>query len=451
MTAPRRVLVVGLGVNNRPLLPYFAERGVEVVAADRRPRADLDLEGLPARAWCTGPDYLREAIRLGPYDEVYLTPGMVKDGPEIQALTRAGARLRCETDLFLALCPAPVIGITGSAGKTTTTTLVGEMLRADGSRPVFVGGNIGVPLLPRLAEIRPEAWVVMELSSFQLELVERSPHGAALLNLAPNHLDIHGTLEAYVAAKARIFAFQGPEDWLVLPDRLDAVEGRLGTLPSAVWRFSDRGPVARGTYLADGLFWWRADGRAEPFASRSSLRLKGAMNVRNALAASLVARLAGARPDAIRRALEEFRGVPHRLEPVGEVDGVQYVNDSIATAPDRTLAALEALDGPLVVIAGGYDKHLDYTELGRALARRARAVVLLGQTAEKIARAIGPGTTVKRVADLAEAVAAARTLARPGDTVLLSPASASYDQYRNFEERGEHFRALVRGLAGRVP
>jgi UDP-N-acetylmuramoylalanine--D-glutamate ligase len=447
----RRVLVVGLGVNNRPLLPYFAQAGVEVVAADRRPRSVLDVGDLPAAAWCTGPDYLREAVRLGPYEAVYLTPGMVKDGPEIRALVASGARLTCETDLFLSQCPAPVIGITGSAGKTTTTTLVGEMLKADGSRPVFVGGNIGVPLLPRLADISPHAWVVMELSSFQLELVERSPHGAALLNLAPNHLDIHGTFDAYVAAKSRIFAFQGPDDWLVLPDRLDVVEDRVRQAQSAVWRFSDRGPVERGTYLADGQFWWRVDGVSEPFADRASLRLKGAMNVRNALAASLVARLAGARPEAIRRALETFGGVPHRLEPVAEVDGVQYINDSIATAPDRTLAALEALDGPLVVIAGGYDKHLDYTELGRALARRARAVVLLGQTAEKIARAIGTGTTVRRAADLAEAVAAAHALARPGDTVVLSPASASYDQYRNFEERGEHFRALVRGLKDRAP
>ncbi|MCL8209399.1 MAG: UDP-N-acetylmuramoyl-L-alanine--D-glutamate ligase [Actinomycetia bacterium] len=451
MTTPRRVLVVGLGVNNRPLLPYFADRGVEVVAADRRPQAELEVEGLSARTWCTGPDYLREALRHGPYDEVYLTPGMVKDGPEIRALVAAGARLRCETDLFLSLCPAPVIGITGSAGKTTTTTLVGEMLKADGSRPVFVGGNIGVPLLPRLGEIRPDAWVVMELSSFQLELVERSPHGAALLNLAPNHLDVHGSFGAYVAAKARIFAFQGPDDWLVLPDRLDPVEDRVAAARSAVWRFSDRGPVPRGTYLADGILWWRQDGAPEALAPRAALKLKGAMNVRNALAASLVARLAGARLEAVAAVLERFEGVPHRLEPVAEVDGVRYVNDSIATAPDRTLAALEALEGPLVVIAGGYDKHLDYAELGRALSRRARAVVLLGQTAEKIARAIGSGPVVRRAADLAEAVAVARSLARPGDTVVLSPASASYDQYRNFEERGEHFRALVRALAGQAP
>jgi UDP-N-acetylmuramoylalanine--D-glutamate ligase len=440
-----RVLVVGFGLNNRPLVPFLVREGAEVVVADRRRLDPAEQAGVPALHWCLGPDYLIEARRWGPYETVYLTPGMQKHRPEIEAFREAGARITCETDLFLARCPAPVIGITGSAGKTTTTTLVGEILKRAGTRPVYVGGNIGVPLLPEIDRITPESWVVMELSSFQLELVERSPHGAAVLNLSENHLDVHGSMAAYAEAKSRIFRFQGTEDWLVLPDPPIAwfepwVTHHRGRRLS----FSDRGPVTRGAYLADDVLWWQPGGEARPVLPRAEWPLPGAMNLRNALAALAISLAAGAPVEAAREALRTFRGVPHRLEVVAEQDGIRYINDSIATAPDRTLAALEALAGPLVIILGGYDKHLDYTELGRAVSRRARVVVLVGAVREKIRAALLPGPEVVVAETFDEAVRAACRAARPGDTVLLSPAAASYDMFRNFEERGERFRALVR-------
>jgi UDP-N-acetylmuramoylalanine--D-glutamate ligase len=443
--SPRRALVVGLGINNRPLLPYLAARGYRVVAADRRNREDLELAGLTADAWCFGPTYLEDAAAHGPYDEVYLTPGMKKRHPVLDRLVNDGARLTCETDLFLAECPAPVMGITGSAGKTTTTTLVGDMLRRDGTRRVFVGGNIGRSLLPELTAIQRDDWVVMELSSFQLELVERSPHGAALLNLAENHLDIHGTMEAYAAAKARIFRFQGSDDWLVLPKPpphllMPALQQHQGRR----WWFSRQEPVDAGTYVAGGHIRWRDDQADVAVLPIAEWRLPGAMNVDNALAATAIALAAGAAVDAVAEALRAFRGVPHRLEVVGEGRGLRFVNDSIATAPQRTLAALEAVSGPLVMILGGYDKHLDYRELAAAVAARARVVVLVGQVAEAIQAALPPGPEVIRADSFDDAVHRAIAAARPGDTVLLSPAAASYDMFRNFEERGERFRTLVR-------
>jgi UDP-N-acetylmuramoylalanine--D-glutamate ligase len=440
-----RVLVVGLGINNRPLLPFLAAQGLEVVAADQRDASAIDLDRSLAAAWYLGPDYLEEALKNGPYEAVYLTPGMRKDIPQVRALATQGARLTCETDLFLGLCPAPVIGITGSAGKTTTTTLVGECLTADGSRPVFVGGNIGVPLLPRLSEITADSWVVMELSSFQLELTEHSPHGAAVLNLAENHLDIHGSMEAYSEAKSRIFRHQTPEDWLVMPEPPpDAIEPWLKEHRGRRLAFSEHGPVDRGAFLSEGVLWWQPGSGPRPVLGLTDWHIPGAMNVRNALAAIAIALSAGGSLEAAAAALANFRGVPHRLELVAEHGGVRYVNDSIATAPQRTLAALEAVAGPLVMILGGYDKHLDYRELGRAVAGRAHTVVLVGQVAEKIAAALHAGPQVVRAATFEEAVGEAVRRARPGDTVLLSPAAASYDMFRNFEERGERFRALVR-------
>lgn len=442
---PGRVLVVGIGLNNRPLLPYLVGQGAQVVVADRRRAEDLDI--LPGQrvTWCLGPDYLQQAMRQGPYDVVYLTPGMVKDQAEIRQLHAQGSRITCETDLFLSVCPSLVIGVTGSAGKTTTTTLVGNMLSRDGRYPVFVGGNIGIPLLPRLGEMTPEARVVMELSSFQLELVEHSPQGAALLNLSENHLDVHGSMDAYARAKSRVFAFQQSEDWLVLPEQdPEPLKSALTGYRGRIWRFSERSPVQQGTFVQGGYIWWKGDGGARRVFPLQRWRLPGAMNVRNALAATAIALAAGAKLDPVREALTQFRGVPHRLEVIAERGGIRYINDSIATAPDRTLAGLEALSGPLVVIAGGYDKHLDYTGLGRALSVRARAVVLTGQTGQKILAAMPPGPSVTVVEDFDRAVRVALGWAKNGDTVVLSPASASYDQFRNFEERGERFRVLVR-------
>ncbi len=456
MAAPESILILGLGINNAPLLPYWAARGAQITVADRHDGV-VDPKAQSVR-WAVGPSYMEEALAHAPYDRIYLTPGIPPHHPDVQRLA-AGAVLTCETDLFLSACPAPVLGITGSAGKTTTTTLLGAMLVEDGSRPVHVGGNIGRSLLASVDAIKPADWVVMELSSFQLELVTRSPAGAAVLNLSPNHLDHHRDMAEYAAAKARIFQFQGPDDFLVT----DAAPPPLMAAALAQHRgqrdtVSLTGPVERGAYLDGRTMMWRPEtGRtAIPVQTLDHWQLPGRMNVHNALVAMALALRAGADPGAVAAALAAFRGVPHRLEPVAVQGGIRYINDSIATAPDRTLAALEAIADRwggqargLVLVAGGYDKHLDYSALGRALAERARIVALTGPTGPAIADAIraaaAPGTGPHLIGPLPfdEAVQAALQAARPGDVVLLSPASASYDAFRNFEERGQRFRALV--------
>lgn len=449
MSSSELVGVVGLGISNRPLVPFLLAEGFSVVVFDRRPEADVkrDLEDLGVEGVSVygGPDYLQALVRQ-PLDTVYLTPGMKKFGPELDQLRDRGVRFSSETEVFMQRCPAPIIGITGSAGKTTTTTLVGESLRRDGRRPVFVGGNIGQPLLPRLHEITEDSWVVLELSSFQLDLLRQSPHGAALLNLSPNHLDVHRDYEDYKAAKGNIARFQSKEDWVVLPygdvEVLSAVDEGEGR---EVY-FSLDGEIPHGAYLHDGLLWWRGGNGGHPVVEQSRLKLIGRHNVANALAAVAIVASAGGDVRACAEVLENFSGVPHRLEVVREVEGVTYINDSIATAPDRTRAALASIQDPIVLILGGYDKKLDYGTLGEALrGSSVRKVVALGEIGDIIER------TVKRYTDLEvvradgfdEAVMAATRLAHPGDVVLLSPAAASYDMFSNFEARGQRFRELV--------
>ncbi|NLG70360.1 MAG: UDP-N-acetylmuramoyl-L-alanine--D-glutamate ligase [Firmicutes bacterium] len=337
------------------------------------------------------------------------------------------------------------------------------MLRGTG-RPVFVGGNIGEPLIERLAEIGPDAWVVLELSSFQLETTGISPHVAVVTNVTPNHLDVHPSMEAYVAAKTRIVAFQGPDDVAVLnADDPIPVEmagrtagrvhwfGRRPRRPGA-WLDGDR-LVAAMTAAGPG-----DGGEVQELCRRDDIRLRGQHNVQNVLAAATAALCCGTPVEAIRDVARTFEGVPHRREAVASIDGVLYVNDSIATTPARAIAGLQSFQEPVVLIAGGYDKHLPFDELARVAVERCRHVVLLGQTAGAIERALeqvreetGRAVSHERVSSLEQAVAAARQVARPGDVVLLSPACASYDMFRNFEERGARFRQIVRALQEATP
>lgn len=451
MACSERVGIVGLGVNNRPLVPFLLDKGYDVAVFDRRPAdelaADLAKMGISKGVDIYGgPEYLQLLGSQEALSTIYLTPGMRKFGPELDALRARGVIFSSETELFLQQCPAPVIGITGSAGKTTTTTLVGEALRRDGRRPVFVGGNIGQPLLSRLGEISSDSWVVLELSSFQLDLVNRSPHGASILNIRPNHLDVHRDYQDYKHAKANIGRFQSKEDWLVVPygdaevlDLVERFEGRR------VY-FSLDAEIPHGAYLNQGRLWWRGGKGARPVVDRSALKLIGEHNVANALAAMAIVASAGGDLDALGAVLETFVGIPHRLEVVREVGGVLYINDSIATAPDRTMAAIRAISDPIVLILGGYDKKLDYDGLGRALAESSvRRVVVLGETKEAIAAAVRRHSRIPvlSVDGFDDAVERASREARPGDVVLLSPAAASYDMFSNFEARGQRFRELV--------
>jgi UDP-N-acetylmuramoylalanine--D-glutamate ligase len=377
-------------------------------------------------------------------DVVYASPGVPPENELLQAAQQRGIRLSSLVQLFFTLCPAPVLGVTGSAGKSTTTSLLGEMFAA-AQRDVFVGGNIGRPLLGTLEHMTPASWVVMELSSFQLEPLHMSPHIGLITNVTPNHLDRHPNMEAYWAAKGQILAHQTPSDWAVL-NADDAWSLRYR--PNArVLRFSMDGAV-EGAYLAGEHLMLLG----EPLLDVDQVPLRGRHNVANVLAALAAAHAAGIEREPMRAAIRRFRGVAHRLQAVGEHVGVTYVDDSIATAPERSIAALQAYHEPLVLIAGGRDKHLPMQSWASLIVKRVRHVVLLGEMSDLVEaalRAADPGySAVAHAATMDEAVTQAANVARSGDVVLLSPGGTSYDMYRDFEERGHDFARAV-GELGR--
>ena len=447
-----RVLVLGYGRQGRALARWLPTRGADVTVSDRRPLAPA-LDELPPGAnveFVSGehsPDLLDDT------DLLCLSGGVPPDSPLAREAQRRGIPLTNDAQLFMERCPAPVIGITGSAGKTTTTSLVAAMLEASG-RQVWTGGNIGHVLLDDLDKMRAGDVVVMELSSFQLELMTRSPQVAVVLNVTPNHLDRHGTMAAYTAAKARILDFQGAGDCAILgydDPGSRALKSRVRR--GLAWFGRDR-PPGEGAWRQGGDLW--LGGRcavnegAQRVCARSDSPLPGPHNLMNLLAACATAGAAGVAAPAMAQAIRDFRGVPHRLETVRSLKGVTWVNDSIATAPERVLAALRSYDRPLILLAGGMDKQLPWEDMLRLALQKSRCIITFGHFGERIrdmARALGgAGAAVCNVAGLDEAVALAAGRAQAGDVVLLSPGGTSFDAYRDFAERGAHFRQLVEAL-----
>jgi UDP-N-acetylmuramoylalanine--D-glutamate ligase len=445
-TRGTRVTVMGLGLFGGGLgaARFFASRGARVTVTDLR-TADQLRESVAALEG-TGVE-----LRLGGHREedftgadlVLVNQAVPPESPWLQ-LAKA---LDTETNLFFKMCQArTVVGVTGSNGKTTTTALIGEVLKR-GPRSTWVGGNIGVPLLERVDDIGPEDLVVLELSSFQLEYLDpiaRSPNVSVVMNVTPNHLDRHVTMEEYAAAKRTIVAHQKESDWKIL-NADDPIVSSFAS-PSRTATFARRGPadvVPRGERIEWNLLGHKG------LLDVVGRRLPGGFNLENMAAATAASRLAAPEWEgwakAAAEALAEFPGVEHRLEFAGESGGVKFYNDSIATNPESTLAALDTLPGPFVLIAGGYDKKLPFDALGRKVAGRVRVAVLLGQTADAIAQSIPPAapTEILRAGSFDEAVALARSAARSGDTVLLSPACASYDMFRHFAERGRRFKELI--------
>jgi UDP-N-acetylmuramoylalanine--D-glutamate ligase len=444
------VTVLGLGREGLDLARYLVAEGALVRVTDQKPPEELGppleaLADLPI-SYSLGGHPEAEVLET---DLLLVSPGVDPETPVLQEARRRAIPISSATELFFSRCPGTIVGITGSSGKSTTTALVGEMARSL-PRPVVVGGNIGRPLLAELAEMTPNTLVVMELSSFQLESLGQSPPLAAITNVTPNHLDRHPSMDAYTAAKARIFEFQAPGDRVVL--NLDDPISRAFEPTGEVYRFSLKAPT-RGAYLRGEELVLAAGGRLQTLCAVGDLGLRGRHNVANALTAALLAKLTGCKPAAIREVLRTFQGLRHRLEFVGELDGVRFFNDSIATAPERSLAALASFDEPLVLIAGGRDKHLPMEEWGRALVARVRGVVLFGEAAPLVRGSLDaagyPAERIRDAATMAEAVAAGHELAEPGTVVLLSPGGTSYDMYENFEQRGEDFAAEVRSLIGR--
>lgn len=450
--AGRRVGIIGLARQGKALARWLPATGASVVAADSKTADKLNLnpDDYPGVEFMLGGNI--EGFLDG-MDLLCLSGGVPLDLPVVQAAVARGIRLANDAQLFLERCPAPVIGITGSAGKTTTTTLVGQMIKNAGYT-AWVGGNIGDVLLDVLDRIQPQHRVVMELSSFQLELMTVSPAIGAITNLTPNHLDRHGTMEAYVRAKANLLLHQHTADIAVL-GRDDAVTYALqdAVVGDLVW-FSARDMVPDGAFLAgqrivlSGLA--SPDGEPQVIGERGDIQLRGDHNVLNVLAACAIGGSAGVAPDAMMRTIRDFKGVPHRMEPVRVVNGVTYINDSIATAPERVLAALRSYDEPLVLLAGGRDKKLDWTEMLALALRKTRHIVAFGEAGDLVVQTIrslsGDPAQITRVQTLDEALKKAVEVAQPGDIVLLSPGGTSYDAFVDFAARGDYFRQLVLGL-----
>jgi UDP-N-acetylmuramoylalanine--D-glutamate ligase len=446
----KRIAVLGVGVSNTPLIELLLKAGCDVTACDRGTREALGeraerLERLGAKLRL-GEDYLKELDA----DVIFRTPGMRPDLPEIAAAVSRGAVLTSEMEAFFEVCPCPIVAVTGSDGKTTTTTIISEFLRAAG-HTVHLGGNIGTPLLDRAGEMNPGDIAVLELSSFQLMTMKKSPHIAAVTNISPNHLDVHRDMDEYVEAKRNILRYQTAGDVAVLNADCQVARSFAGGAKGAVRFFSRKGPVENGVYTDGETIFEASGGEVRPVMPVKKIRLRGEHNLENYLAA--IAAVSGLAPrEAIEAVAEAFGGVAHRCELVRTLRGVEYYNDSIASSPSRTIAGLRAFGKKVILIAGGKDKGIDYDALGPEIIRSVKTLVLTGMTAGKIRFAVenAPGYNgapeIIEKEDFREAVLAAHEMAREGDIVVLSPASTSFDKFRNFEERGNYFKQIVSEL-----
>ena len=448
----KTVAVVGIGVSNTPWLRRLLQEGIRVTACDKRSRDALgalaeELEKAGCRLQL-GENYLQGLNQ----DVIFRTPGLRPDVPELLAAKARGSEITSEMEVFFEVCPCTLLAVTGSDGKTTTTTIIAELLKAAG-KTVHVGGNIGNPLLCRADEMHPEDYAVLELSSFQLMTMTHSPHIAVVTNLAPNHLDMHKSMEEYVAAKENIFRYQSAGDVAVF--NLDNVITReQGTrAPGHVRYFSRREEPADGVFLRGEEIISRHDGWEQVIMTTEDIRLPGVHNVENYMAA--IAAVDGLVPyEVIRRFARDFNGVEHRIELVRTYHGVRFYNDSIASSPSRTIAGLRSSKEKVILIAGGYDKHIPFDVLGPEVVERVKLLVLCGATAGKIRAAVeqAPGyrpghPEIVEVMPFEKAVLYARDKAQSGDVVTLSPACAAFDQFKNFAERGKTFKAIVNGWA----
>ncbi|HET9915350.1 MAG TPA: UDP-N-acetylmuramoyl-L-alanine--D-glutamate ligase [Anaerolineales bacterium] len=452
----KRVLILGAARQGLALARWLSLQGAYVTLSDMRSEGELlvareSLAGYPIQ-WALGGHPLK---LLDSIDVLCLSGGVPLTLPIVAEAAKRGIPLSNDSQIFMEAVPCRTIGITGSSGKTTTTTLVGRMAKNAYGRKAYIGGNIGNPLINYVDTMKADDIAVLEFSSFQLEQMTISPNVAAILNITPNHLDRHGTMEAYTAAKARILEFQGKEDAAVLGyhnkvawNLRNKVHGRLYT-----FCLGELEEGLDGTYLQDGLLNLRDGETYLPLILREKILLRGDHNLLNVLAAFAIGHAAGFPLDAMLGAVEGFRGVPHRLELVRELRGVRWYNDSIATAPERSIAAIRAFEEPIVLLLGGRDKNLPWEDLIRLAGKRVDHVVLFGEAAEKIQKTVESlglrekRFTLTRTEGLHEAVIKAAEVAESGDVVLLSPGGTSFDEFKDFEERGERFREWVQELS----
>ena len=444
----KTVTFCGIGRSHMPLIRLFQEKGALVSARDKRSLEELGDNGkaLQERGvqLILGENYLEDLRE----DIIFRTPGMKYHLPQLEAARKRGAAVTSEMEVFFQLCPCKIYAVTGSDGKTTTTSIIAELLKAQG-KTVHLGGNIGKPLLPEIESIQPEDCAVVELSSFQLISMRESPDVAVVTNLSPNHLDVHKDMQEYIDAKKNILLHQGAFSRTVLNAGNEITASFAPQVRGDCWMFRRGAPVERGVWCDGETIY--VHGQA--LLPISQIRIPGWHNVENYMAA-IAAVWGDVEPQTIRRVAETFAGVEHRAEFVRELRGVKYYNDSIATSPTRVISGMLSLfPQKILLIAGGYDKHIPFEPLGPAVCEKVKTLILLGDTAQKIQDAVQAAPQyqegcleILRVDNMEQAVAAAAAHAQPGDIVSLSPACAAFDLYPNFEVRGRHYKDIVNGL-----
>ena len=443
----KNVAVVGIGVSNLPLIDFLIKCGANVTACDKKERAEiedtariLENKGVNLKL---GEDYLKELK----FDIIFKSPGIRPDIPEFETARKNGTQVTSEMELFFELCPCKKIAITGSDGKTTTTTLICKILEEAGYK-CHLGGNIGRPLIGDIEQIKPGDIAVLELSSFQLFTMTDSPEIAVITNVEPNHLDWHKSFDEYKISKENIYKYQTANDLLVL--NLDNKNTRemFDRCLSKGRFFSRLKEPDEGAFQSDGEIFMKTGGRTVKIMNESDIKIPGKHNVENYLAAT-AAVFELVSPEHIKKVAQEFGGVEHRIEFVREVNGIKFYNDSIASSPTRTIAALNSFEDELILIAGGYDKKIPFDELGIRINEKVKELVLVGHTAEKIkeaAESAGNNTSITICEDFEQAVMTAYEKAKPGDKVVLSPACASFDLFKDFMVRGETFKDIVNNI-----
>lgn len=447
----KKVYVFGIGVSNIPLIKMLRTHGIAVTACDKNTREGLgktaeELEALGVKL------HLGEGYMDGiDADLIFRSPGIRPDVPAFEAAVAKGAKVTSEMEVFFDVCPCKKIAVTGSDGKTTTTTIIAKLMEKAGYT-VHLGGNIGHPLLAETFDMKPEDVAVLELSSFQLMRMTTSPEIAVVTNVAPNHLDIHKGMEEYVASKKNVFLHQHPGDKVVLNRDNEITYAFAAEAPGHVTLFSRQNPMDEGVVIENDTICVKKNGDSRPVLPIRDILLPGVHNIENYMAA--IGAVDGlVKDEVIREFAKSFGGVEHRIELVRELHGVKYYNDSIGSSPSRTIAGLRAFKQKVILIAGGYDKHIPYDVLGPDLVAHVKAMVLTGATAPKIRAAAEQAEgydprklPIYDIDDFEEAIKKAQTLAQPGDVVILSPASASFDRFKNFMVRGDTFKRIVREL-----
>lgn len=449
----RRVAVLGIGVSNIPLIDYLYKHNSYVTLFDKKEEEKIDKTVINkikdyGMKLSLGENYLD---KLKGFDIIFRSPSIRPDIPEIVEELRKGAILTSEIELVMEICPGTVIGVTGSDGKTTTASLIYEILK-ENNKKCYLGGNIGIPLFTKLEEMDTDTYVVLELSSFQLITTKVSPNIAVITNITPNHLDIHKSYDEYIEAKANIFKYQDETGLLVVNYDNEITRNLAKKANGKVIYFSSKEKIENGIIVDDKIIKRSEDGLRRHILNTKNMILRGMHNFENACAAI------GATENIIEienqiKPICEFRGVEHRLEFIRKIDGIKWYNDSIGTSPTRTIAGLNSFDEKIVLIAGGYDKHLDYTSIAKPIVDNVSALILIGQTADKIENAVRDELKEQRktmniykVNTLEETTEVARKVAKLGEIVLFSPASASFDMFKDFMERGNKFKKIVQEM-----